>query len=92
MGLGLHELHLPANHAFLFNRGSTHIIWFGYEKKLFIQALRFHPLYRDFYRLLIATSIDHWLPRMLFVRLINQIGFHNSLAKQLLITAFYNLF
>ena len=28
-------------------------------------------LYRDFYRLLIAAFTDHWVPRMLFVHLIN---------------------
>ena len=28
-------------------------------------------LYRNFYRLLIVTFIDHWVPRMIFVYLIN---------------------
>ena len=39
---------------------------FGF-KKLFNKKLAFPPLYRDFYRLLLATSKDHLVWRMLFV-------------------------
>ena len=39
---------------------------FGF-KKLFNKRLASPPLYRDFYRLLIASSKDQWVPRMLFV-------------------------
>ena len=39
---------------------------FGF-KKLFNKSLAFPPMYRDFYRLLLVISKDHWVPRMLFV-------------------------
>ena len=39
---------------------------FGF-KKLFNKRLAFPPLYRDFYVLLVGTSKDHWVTRMLFV-------------------------
>ena len=59
---------------YIFYRGFTRVVqpWFhAYliwaSKKLFSQALRFHSLlYRDFYRLLIATSEDHSVPGILF--------------------------
>ena len=41
------------------------------SKKIIQPSLAFPPLYQDFYRLLIATSIDHWVPRTLFANLIN---------------------
>ena len=34
-------------------------------------SFAFPPLCRDFYRLAIATSKDHWVPRMLFALLIS---------------------
>ena len=51
---------------FLFNCGSARMFDFGF-KKLFNKRLAFPPLYRDFYRLLLATSENQWVPRMLFV-------------------------
>ena len=54
-----------------FNRGSTHFVWFGLRKKIFSQAFAIPPLYFDFYRLHIGTSRCNWLPRILFVLLIN---------------------
>ena len=39
---------------------------FGFNK-LFNKRLAFPSLYGDFYILLLATSKDHWVPRMLFV-------------------------
>ena len=35
-------------------------------KKLFKKKFAFPPLYRDFYILLIANSIDHWVQRTVF--------------------------
>ena len=40
-------------------------------KKLFNKRFAFPPLYRDFYRLLLATSKGHCVPRMLLVLDIN---------------------
>ena len=45
------------------------LIWAS--KNIIQPSSAFPPLYRDFYRLLIATSIDHWEPRMLYAHLIN---------------------
>ena len=42
------------------------LIDFGF-KKLFNKRLAFPPLYHDFYRFLLATLEDHWVPRMLYV-------------------------
>ena len=39
-------------------------------KKINQPSPGFPQLYRDFYRLLIVASIDHWLPKMLFIHLI----------------------
>ena len=43
----------------------------GIEKKNNQPSSVFPTLYREFYRLFIAISIDHWQPRILFVLLIN---------------------
>ena len=42
----------------------------GFEK-IIQQSFVVPPLYRDFCILLIKTFIDHWVPRMLFVHLID---------------------
>ena len=56
----------------IFNRGFTCIIWFGHQKEIIQPNFAFPPLCCNFYRLLIATSTDHWVPIMLFAfQLIN---------------------
>ena len=93
--LGLHELIYDIFQlgALFYSIAVPHRLFdLGIRKKTIQPSFAFPSLYRDFYRLLTAISIDHWPPRMLFVYLINQTRFHNSFSKQLLITAFYNLF
>ena len=41
---------------YLFNRGSTRIIWFGRSTKKIQPSSVFLPLYRNFYRLFAANS------------------------------------
>ena len=52
-------------------------------KFLVVYLLHYNRL-RDFYRLIIAASIDHGVPRKLFVHLIN--------LKSCLWTTFHNIF
>ena len=66
-----------------FNGNFTRIVWFGLRKKLFDQA--FSPVYRGFFRSLSVTSKEHWVPKILFVILINSTRFF---SQQLLLTAF----
>ena len=40
-------------------------------KKITKRSFAFPPMYRDLYRLFIATSKDHWVPKMLFILKIN---------------------
>ena len=47
---------------------------FNFER-LFNKRLPFPPLYRDFFRLLLATSKDYWVPKMLVALGINKTRF-----------------
>ena len=40
------------------------LIWAS--KEIIQPSFVFPPLYYDFYRLLIATYMDHWVPKMFF--------------------------
>ena len=75
----------------LLNRGSKCFICTS--KKIIQPSSAFPPLYRDFCKLIIETSIYHWVPRMLFAHLIYLTHcLFTTFHKQLLITAFNNIF
>ena len=55
----------------IFNRGSTRIVKFGHQNNYSAKLCITTIVPRLLYTLLIATSEDHWVPRVLFVHLIN---------------------
>ena len=67
-------LKISTNTSFLwprfFNHGSTCVVWLHIEKDYSAFSAVFSLLYRDFYRLFIATLVDYWVSRMLFLHLI----------------------
>ena len=51
-----------------FNSVAVQGVLFDFDlKQLFSKRLVFPPLYHDFYRLLLATFKDYWVPRIIFV-------------------------
>ena len=55
----------------IFNRGSTRIVKFGHQNNYSAKLCITTIVPRLLYTLLTATSKDHWVPRVLFVHLIN---------------------
>ena len=50
------------------NKPASAVVLFGVAFSVrILEVSSPSPLYRDSYRVLIATYIDHWVPRMLFV-------------------------
>ena len=72
------------SHKHTFSMAISHVLFDLVFVKNY-STKHFHPVYRGFFRLLSATSKDHWVPRILFVILINSTRFF---SQQLLLTAF----